>query len=42
MARMWNSSKVMIRDLFCTVYVLGLARFPMLGPSPMAAQMEQG
>ena len=41
-ARMWSSSKVKIRDLFCTVYVSGLARSPMLGPSSMAAQMEQG
>ena len=39
---MWSSSKVMIRDLFCTVYVSGLARSLMLGPSSMAAQMEQG
>ena len=30
------------KRLFCTVYVSGLARSPMLGPSPMAAQMEQG
>ena len=29
---MWSSSKVMIRDLFCTVYVSGLARSPMLDP----------
>ena len=28
--------------VFCTVYVSGLARSLMLGPSTMAAQMEQG
>ena len=41
MAQMWSSSKVMIRDLFCTVYVSGLARSLMLGPSPIAAQMNK-
>ena len=37
MAQMWSSSKVMIRDLFCTVYVSGLARSLMLGPSTMGS-----
>ena len=39
MAQMWSSSKVMIGDLFCTVYVSGLARS---APSLPAGTLPHG